>query len=115
VPTSSFPAAGLIGWLTATDGVEKKSGKGPSPHLYEAKGPFPSLRKFLNNRELPIHHLLLIARRKVECQCVSTVAFARSEPELLDSPIWIMLINVVALEMLKAKMPSDGKANGPGE
>ena len=44
-------------------------------------------------------------RRKLECQCISTVAFAKNEPELLDSPIWVMLINVVALEMLKAKMP----------
>jgi hypothetical protein len=29
----------------------------------------------------------------------------KNEEELLDSPIWIMLINIVALEMLKAKMP----------
>ncbi len=46
-------------------------------------------------------------RRKIECQCISTVAFARSEPDLLDNPVWVMLINVVALEMLKAKMPDD--------
>jgi len=44
-------------------------------------------------------------RLKLECQCISTIAFAKNEPELLDSPIWVMLINVVALEMLKAKMP----------
>ena len=44
-------------------------------------------------------------RKKLECQCISTVAFSKNEPELLDSPIWVMLINVVALEMLKAKMP----------
>lgn len=29
----------------------------------------------------------------------------KHEKEVLDCPIWIMLINVVALEMLKAKMP----------
>lgn len=44
-------------------------------------------------------------RKKLEVQCISTVAFVKNEPELLDSPIWVMLINVVALEMLKAKMP----------
>ena len=44
-------------------------------------------------------------RKKLECQCISTIAFSKNEPELLDSPIWVMLINVVALEMLKAKMP----------
>ena len=48
-------------------------------------------------------------RLKLECQCISTIAFAKNEPELLDSPIWVMLINVVALEMLKAKMPQQGK------
>jgi hypothetical protein len=47
-------------------------------------------------------------RKRLECQCVSAVAFVKNEPELLDSPIWIMLINVVALEMLKAKMPAPG-------
>ncbi len=29
----------------------------------------------------------------------------KNENEVLDSPVWIILINVVALEMLKAKMP----------
>lgn len=54
-------------------------------------------------------------RKKLECQCISTIAFAKNEPELLDSPIWVMLINVVALEMLKAKMPLDGLlVNRPG-
>ena len=47
-------------------------------------------------------------RKKLEVQCVSAIAFVKNEADLLDSPIWIMLINVVALEMLKAKMP-EGK------
>ena len=38
-------------------------------------------------------------------QCISTIAFVKNEAEVLDSPIWIMLINIVALEMLGAKMP----------
>ena len=29
----------------------------------------------------------------------------KSESEVLDCPVWLMLINVVALEMLKAKLP----------
>jgi len=44
-------------------------------------------------------------RRKLEIQCVSAIAFVKNEADILDSPIWIMLLNVVALEMLKAKMP----------
>lgn len=38
-------------------------------------------------------------------QCISTIAMVKSESEVLDCPVWIMLINVVALEMLKAKLP----------
>jgi len=44
-------------------------------------------------------------RQKLESQCISTIAFVKNEGEVLDSPIWIMLINIVALEMLGAKMP----------
>ena len=48
-------------------------------------------------------------RRKLENQCISAIAFVRNEPELLDSPIWIMLINIVALEMLRVKLPAGTK------
>jgi hypothetical protein len=44
-------------------------------------------------------------RRRLETQCICAVAFVRSEQDLLDSPCWIMLINVVAIDMLKSKMP----------
>ena len=47
-------------------------------------------------------------RRKLESQCISAIAFVRNEQELLDSPIWIMLINIVALEMLRVKLPAGG-------
>ena len=41
----------------------------------------------------------------MESQCVTAISFVKNEPELLDSPIWILIINIVALEMLKAKLP----------
>lgn len=44
-------------------------------------------------------------RRKLESQCICVVAFARDGAELLDIPCWIMIINIVALDMLKAKLP----------
>ena len=47
----------------------------------------------------------LYFRRKLEAQCISAVSFVKNEQDLLYSPVWIMLINVVALEMLNAKMP----------
>ena len=51
-------------------------------------------------------------RRKLECQCISAIAFVRNEQEILDSPCWIMLINIVAMDMLKSKMPPS-KQNFP--
>lgn len=56
-------------------------------------------------------------RNKLETQCISTIAFVKNEGEVLDSPIWIMLINIVALEMLGAKMPkpSGNKATTSGQ
>ena len=41
-------------------------------------------------------------------QCVSTLAFVKNEVEVLDSPIWIMIVNIVALEMLGDTMPKLG-------
>lgn len=44
-------------------------------------------------------------RRRLECQCLSAIAFVKSEPELLECPIWVLIINVVAMDMLKSKLP----------
>ncbi|KAK7865233.1 hypothetical protein R5R35_012360 [Gryllus longicercus] len=44
-------------------------------------------------------------RRRLECQCLSAVAFVKAEPELLDCPIWVLIINVVAMDMLKSRLP----------
>lgn len=44
-------------------------------------------------------------RRRLECQCLSAIAFVKSENELLDCPIWVLIINVVAMDMLKSKLP----------
>merc|ERR1719412_1653064 len=43
--------------------------------------------------------------RKLECQCISAVAFVKNEAELLDQACWVMLINVVAMDMLRSKIP----------
>ncbi|CAH0562502.1 unnamed protein product [Brassicogethes aeneus] len=44
-------------------------------------------------------------RRRLECQCLSAIAFVKSESELLECPIWVLIINVVAMDMLKSKLP----------
>lgn len=44
-------------------------------------------------------------RRRLECQCLSAIAFVKTEPDLLECPIWVLIINVVAMDMLKSKLP----------
>lgn len=44
-------------------------------------------------------------RRKLEIECVTAVAFVKHESELLNCPCWIMIINLVAMDMLKARIP----------
>ena len=50
-------------------------------------------------------HLTILEHFRLESQCVTAISFVKNEPELLDSPIWVLIINIVALEMLKAKLP----------
>merc|ERR1740128_698595 len=83
----------------------------PSGQL-EPEKPFKlfDMKKFQQNvnRELKRQYP---ERRKLETQCISTLAFVKNEVEVLDSPIWIMIINIVALEMLGDKMPKLGGGN----
>lgn len=44
-------------------------------------------------------------RRRLEMQCLSIVSFVKTETDILECPVWILIINVVAIDMLKAKLP----------
>uniref|UniRef100_A0A2L2YNW9 Dwarfin sma-2 n=3 Tax=Entelegynae TaxID=74971 RepID=A0A2L2YNW9_PARTP len=44
-------------------------------------------------------------RRKLETQCICVVGFVKDNAEVLDLPCWVMIINIVALDMLKSKLP----------
>nr|XP_046914482.1 uncharacterized protein LOC124495198 [Dermatophagoides farinae] len=44
-------------------------------------------------------------RRKLENQCICCISFVKDAPDLLDLPVWIMIINIVAMDMLKSKLP----------
>lgn len=43
--------------------------------------------------------------RTLEEMCFSFVAFGKAPGELLNAPVWIIIINLVALEMLVKVMP----------
>lgn len=44
-------------------------------------------------------------RRRLEMQCLSAIIFVRTEADLLQCPIWVLIVNVVGLDMLKSKLP----------
>jgi hypothetical protein len=44
-------------------------------------------------------------RRRLETQCLSIICLAKPENDVLECPIWVMIINVVAMDMLKSKLP----------
>merc|ERR1739844_190454 len=72
--------------------------------LLEFEKPFKlfDMKKFQQNvnRELKRQYP---DRRKLESQCISLVSFGTSSSDILDCPIWILIINVVAMEILRTK------------
>ena len=38
-------------------------------------------------------------------QCLSAIVFVRTELDLLQCPVWVLIVNVVGLDMLKSKLP----------
>lgn len=45
-------------------------------------------------------------RRRLENQCINIIAFVKDANDVLNLPVWCMVINIVALDMLKSKIPS---------
>lgn len=45
-------------------------------------------------------------RRRLENQCINVIAFVKDANDVMNLPVWCMVINIVALDMLKSKMPS---------
>ena len=45
-------------------------------------------------------------RQKLEQQCIIVIGFVRDTDNILDLPVWVMLINILALDMLKSRLPA---------
>lgn len=45
-------------------------------------------------------------RRKLENQCMCAIVFVKDSTSLLDVPSWVLLINIVALDLLKSRLPA---------
>lgn len=45
-------------------------------------------------------------RAKLEAQTISVVSFGGSvDTDVLDCPIWVLVLNIVAMEMLRSRVP----------
>ncbi len=44
-------------------------------------------------------------RKSLEAKCISFIGFVRDASDVLDLPVWIMIVNIIALDMLKSKLP----------
>lgn len=44
-------------------------------------------------------------RRRLETQCLSAIAFVKQESDILDCPVWVLIVNVIAMDMLKSRLP----------
>ena len=66
------------------------------------------MRRFIQNiaQEMKGPYL---SRRKLELQCITNITFGRNDANHLESPCWIMVVNIVALDMLRSKLPEAGK------
>lgn len=45
-------------------------------------------------------------RRRLERQCISIIAFGRDSSDILNLPCFVMMINIVAIDMLKTRVPT---------
>jgi len=61
------------------------------------------IRKFEENIEREMDETYP-NRAKLEAQCILPLAFAKTTSQLLSCPSWVMIINIVGLELLKTKM-----------
>ncbi|XP_017866201.1 PREDICTED: uncharacterized protein LOC108615880 [Drosophila arizonae] len=63
------------------------------------------MKKFQNNinREFARSYP---ERSRLERQCLSAVSLVKSNNNLINTPLWIMVINVVAMDMLKNRLQS---------
>ena len=61
------------------------------------------MKKFETNMSRELRSAY-INRKKLENQCVSCIAFVRDSPNILELPVYIMMINIVALDLLKSKL-----------
>jgi hypothetical protein len=45
-------------------------------------------------------------RKKLESQCISIISFGNDSSDILSLPCFVMIINIVAIDMLKTRVPS---------
>ncbi|XP_074601355.1 uncharacterized protein LOC141855289 [Brevipalpus obovatus] len=63
------------------------------------------LRKFQHNIERELRNSAYPDRKKLEMQCISVFSFVKDMPGILDLPCYILIVNIVAMDVLKSRLP----------
>jgi hypothetical protein len=50
-------------------------------------------------------------KKKLENQCISCIAFVKDSTNILDLSCYVMIINIVALDLLKSKLTQSKSSN----
>lgn len=61
------------------------------------------MEKFVDNIQLEMKNSYP-DRKLLEYQCLSCVAFVKDCRNIMELPVWVMIINIVALDLLKSRM-----------
>lgn len=63
------------------------------------------MKKFIQNIDRELRNSYP-DRKKLENQCIILISFARDAVDILDLPSYVMIINIVAIDMLKSRIPN---------
>jgi len=80
--------------------IIKSNGKLDQNKAYK----FFDIKKFQSNIEKELRSAYP-DRKKLENQCISIFALVQDMPELLEIPCYVLIVNIVAIDMLKSRLP----------
>lgn len=104
---------GIIVKSAASKSDQSPSLSAISPEILKADGRLEldkpvrlfDMKKFIQNIDRELRNAYP-DRKKLENQCIILIAFARDATDILDLPSYVMIINIVAIDMLKSRIPS---------
>ena len=106
---------------TGSDSVSSEGNSAISSDLLKSNGKVESekaiklfdMKKFTGNMERELRNSYP-DRQKLEKQCITVLAFVKDAAEILELPCYILVINIVAIDLLKSRIPSGSDIRSAG-